>query len=160
MSLVSNFVWPVPSPWFVPIQVWYLVLHKYLALGLYETLTQGMCVWEHLEFWRDRDFILPYYWPFLSFLKLPSFLQPLPSDATPSAYLCWKQEKEIAFSPSSTAPACLHIPIVHIHRPLEMHLHLQAHIHIFTHTHSRGFEIWVFSFFFLYLSLRRLISSC
>ena len=51
-------------------------------------------------------------------------------------YLCWKREKEIAFSPSSTALACFHIPIVHTHRPLEMHLHLQARRHTLTHTHS------------------------
>lgn len=66
-----------PFPRSVPIQVWYLVLHKYLALGLYETLTQGMCVCEHLEFWRDRDFILPYsqfYCPFSVFSNPSPFI--------------------------------------------------------------------------------------
>ena len=146
MSLVSNFFWPVPSPWFVQIQVWYLVLHKYLALGLYETLTQGMCVWEHLEFWRERDFILSYSWLFLSFLKLFPFISAASSLRCHPISLSLLKARErdsiLSLIHCSSLP-----PHTHCAYPLSFRNALTSastHTHIHTHSEQRLWDLSVF----------------
>lgn len=143
-----------------------VVLSTTQVLGawfIWNTHTGYVCMWTPwiLEGQGFYIAVFSVLLPFLSFLKpFPfHFCSLFPQMPPLLAHLCWKLEKEVTFSPSSTALACFHIPIVHIHRPSEMHLHLQAHIHTLTHTPSEGFEIWVFSFF-LCLSLRRLLSIC
>ena len=142
MSLVLNFFWPVRSPWSVPIQVWYLVLHKYLALGLYETHTQGVCV-NTLNFGGIE--VLHHHIPGPFSVFQNSF--PIISAAHPLSWLPYQLSSAYFITESNSILYPLHCSSrpPHTHcaylLSLEMHLHMYTYTHRHTHTHTHTLSL-------------------
>lgn len=115
MSLALNRLCLVLPPWSVQIQVWYLVLNKYLAFVLYESPPQRVV--NSVNFGVRgilRHHILGPFLIFRNFLSYCPFSQLLPQQLSYDDFI---REAGVLFLLD-----CSSIPSVHVHCPLEMHL--------------------------------------